>query len=174
MEFVITKFNYSSKFLTDEEFSAGEDKDLITLDGAFLSYDSQKSETRDAISKVGGASGAPDIYQRIHIRHDLNGAIEKEILNATTEYHGAYKPNMRVEYQRSEKKLEVIGSLYLSKASFNKVKELIKVMPNSNSYSSLEFIVLNDEIKNRLPLQVTFWGECMGIDMRMPIQQQKN
>ncbi len=168
MEFVITKYGYYLPFKTNDGKNQGIVREHIKLDGVFLgSIGTPNQSTRELIEgiKVGfkGTTSTFNIYV----------ATDEELarLNA---YEESNEINTTINLKATENSLVIFGAIYLSRLSFEEMKELMAVAPNSNSYFSFETIVYGDKVTSKLPLIIDFHSDTSGVKINFPIQQPKN
>jgi len=168
MEFVITKYGYYLPFKRDDHSNQGIVREHIKLDGIFLtSIESPNQSTRELIEgiKVGVKSTTSTF--------DIYVATDEELarLNA---YEESNEINTTINLKATENSLVIFGAIYLSRLSFEEMKGLMAVAPNSNSYFSFETIVYGDRVTSKLPLIIDFHSDTSGVKINFPIQQPKN
>lgn len=169
MEFIVTDYSYYLPFKNSNGRNTGLIREHIKLKGSFIgSYESPNDSTRE-------------LLKSIQVKHQ-NSSEEFNIYIATDDELKEFShsgeltlANTKMNLKVTEDRLTLRGSIYLSNESFNQVKNLISVIPNSNSYFNFETVVLGDKVKSKLPLEVDFQSITSGLEMKFTVQNiQKN
>jgi hypothetical protein len=168
MEFVITKYGYYLPFKKDDGTNQGIVREHIKLDGVFLgSIETPNQSTRELIRgiKVG--------FESTTSTFNISVATDDELarLNAFEESN---EINTTINLKATENSLVIFGAIYLSRISFEEMKGLMTVAPNSNSYFSFETIVYGDRVTSKLPLIIDLHSDTSGININFSIQQPKS
>jgi hypothetical protein len=164
VEFIITDYYYYLPFKDSNDCIVGLTREHIVLKGSFIGlYESPNNVTRELLKSI------KVNHQNTSEEFNIFIATEDELknLNHSDELG---KANTKMNLKVFEDRLTLRGSIYLSEKSFNQVKNLISVLPNSNSYFNFETIVLGDKVKNELPLEVDFQSTTSGLEMKFTVQ----
>lgn len=165
MEFVITKYSYYLPFKNNDEELEGIRREHLKLNGTFLgAMESPNQSTRELIEKINVN------YENSTNEFYIYVASNEELKNLRFD-ENSKNINTTINLKATEKSLRIIGSIYLSRVSFDELKSLISVVPNSNSYFKFETIVYGDKIKNNLPIEIDFHSHTSGVEISFPIQQ---
>lgn len=168
MEFVITKYGYYLPFKTNDGKYQGGRREHITLNGVFLgSMESPNSSTRELIENI------KVDFKNTTSTFDIYVATEEDFLRLNA-FKESNEINTTINLKATENSLVIFGAIYLSRISFEEIKALIDVAPNSNSYFSFETIVYGDRVTSRMPLIIDFHSETSGVKINFSIQQPKN
>lgn len=164
MEFIVTDYYYYLPFKNSNDRNVGITREHITLKGSFIGmYESPNNSTRELLKsiKVSHQNTSEEFNIYIATDNDLADLNHSEELS---------KANTKMNLKVTEDKLTLRGSIYLSNKSFNEVKNLISVIPNSNSYFNFETIVLGDKVRSQSPLEVDFLSITSGLEMKFTVQ----
>ena len=164
MEFIVTDYYYYLPFKDSNDCNVGITREHIKLKGSFIGmYESPNDSTRELLKliKVNHQNTSEEFNIYIATDNELTD------LNHGEEFNEA---NTKMNLKVIEDKLTLRGSIYLSDKSFNQIKNLISVIPNSNSYFNFETIVLGDKVRNKLPLEVDFQSVTSGLEMKFTVQ----
>jgi hypothetical protein len=168
MEFVITKYGYYLPFKTDENNNQGITREYIKLNGSFLSnIESPNDSTRSLIKdiKVNFENITSDFL--VFVASD-------EELKRLKNFEGSSLINTTLNLKATSTNLVIRGLIYLSQSSFDEMKSLIGVVPNSNAYFRFETIIHGDTVVSSKPLEIDLYGNASGVEVSFPIQQIKN
>jgi hypothetical protein len=174
MQFIISKFNYEYKFVDEDNKATcfkASDVESISLDGFFTDLDSPNEQTRELLHKRNLNSSLANATQKIFIR--VNNQQVRDDFAKEHSLHPSYPVNTLIELDKTETSTKIICQLYVSPQSFSNLKNLINVIPNSNSYSHLDFTVVKEDVLQTLPLSILFYASCDGIKLSLPVQQPK-
>ena len=164
MEFIVTDYSYYLPFKDSTNNHYGITREHIKLKGSFIGmYESPNDQTRDLLRemKINSKNSSEEFNVYIATDEEINNLKQTEV---------SIKANTRMALRIIEDSLTLRGSIYLGEKSFNEVKSLISVIPNSNSYFNFETIVLGDKVKNKLPLEIDFLSNTSGIQMSFTVQ----
>jgi hypothetical protein len=164
VEFIVTDYYYYLPFKDSNDCNVGITREHIKLKGSFIGmYESPNDSTRELLKliKVNHQNTSEEFNIYIATDNELTD------LNHGEEFNEA---NTKMNLKVIEDKLTLRGSIYLSDKSFNQIKNLISVIPNSNSYFNFETIVLGDKVRNKLPLEVDFQSVTSGLEMKFTVQ----
>lgn len=165
MEFVITKFSHYLPFKNDDNKIEGIRREYIGVEGFFLgSVETPNRTTRDLISNI-----------KVNVANTMNKfnfyiGSEDEFKSLRVDENSQYI-NTVINLKATEKTQSIDGAVYLSRQSFDELKALISIIPNSNSYFRFETIVYGDKVKNLLPIEIELHSQTCGVEMTFPIQQ---
>ncbi len=164
MEFIVTNYSYYLPFKDDKGRSDGVIREHIKLQGSFIGlYESPNDSTRESLKSISVDSSNSSEEFNIFIASD-------DELRSLRQGDELSRANTKMSLKVIEDRLTLRGAIYLSHESFNEVKHLISVIPNSNSYFKFETIVLGDKVKNKLPLEVDFQSNTSGLQMSFTVQ----
>jgi hypothetical protein len=164
VEFIVTDYYYYLPFKDSNDCNVGITREHIKLKGSFIGmYESPNDSTRELLKSI------KVNHQNTSEEFNIYIATDNELtdLNHGEEFNEA---NTKMNLKVIEDKLTLRGSIYLSDKSFNQIKNLISVIPNSNSYFNFETIVLGDKVRNKLPLEVDFQSVTSGLEMKFTVQ----
>lgn len=165
MEFIVTDYYYFLPFKDSNDCNVGITREHIILKGSFIGlYESPNNSTRELLRSI------KVNYENVSEEFNIFIATADE-LKELNHGEGFSKANTKINLKVTEDRLTLRGSIYLSDKSFNQVKNLISVIPNSNSYFNFETIVLGDNVKNKLPLEVDFQSMTSGLEMKFTVQK---
>lgn len=168
MEFVITKYGYYLPFKKNDGTNQGIVREHIKLDGIFLdSIETPNQSTRELIQ------GIKTGFKNTTSTFNIYVATDEDLTKLST-LEESNEINTTMNLKATENSFVIFGAVYLSRISFEEMKALIAVVPNSNSYFSFETIVHGDRVTSTLPLVIDLHSDTSGIKIDFSIQQLKN
>ncbi len=168
MEFIVTNYSYYLPFKDGGGRVNGIIREHIKLQGSFIGlYESPNDSTRELLKSINVDRKNSSEEFSIFIASD-------DELKNLGQGDESSRANTKMSLKVIENRLSLKGSIYLSHESFNEVKHLISVIPNSNSCFNFETIVLGDKVRSNLPLEVEFQSNTSGLQMSFTVQNIQN
>lgn len=168
MEFIVTNYSYYLPFKNKDGKLEGITREHIRMKGDFLGlFEARSQSTRDLLRNinVGYENTTSDFHFYIATDAELKRLSENE---------ESSEINTKISFKATKESLKISGHTYMSHASFEQIKSLISIIPNSNAYFRFETIVYDDKVINDLPLEIELYSSTCGMEMSFPIQQIKN